>query len=274
MGKQKYNLIDGFEECAAEMYKSGKTLREIANVIGTYPGKVGQILKELGVKKGRQYKYINEHYFDIIDSEDKAYILGFLIADGCIRLEERKNVTSYRIAFSNNIDDSETIELIHSKICPNQMLRVYQNPLGHRKPQYVLQWTSEYMAKILEDKYNITNRKTYDVHFRFPFENVPSQFHRDVIRGFLDGDGCVQKHCISFVFNSIKFLTQVIEVFKDLFQRNPLMPSMLYNIEVIDGKTTKYWRLRIATGHGRRALIKDYLYNGATYFLTRKFAKF
>lgn len=96
------------------------------------------------------------------------------------------------------------------------------------------------MAKILEDKYNITNRKTYDVHFRFPFENVPSQFHRDVIRGFLDGDGCVQKHCISFVFNSIKFLTQVIEVFKDLFQRNPLMPSMLYNIEVIDGKTTKY----------------------------------
>lgn len=43
MGKQKYNLIDGFEETAAEMYKSGKTLQEIANVIGTYPGKVGKI---------------------------------------------------------------------------------------------------------------------------------------------------------------------------------------------------------------------------------------
>ena len=124
MGKQKYNLIDGFEETAAEMYKSGKTLQEIANVIGTYPGKVGKILKELGLKRGRQYKYINEHYFDVIDSEDKAYILGFLIADGCIRLEERKNVTSYRIAFSNNIDDSEIIELIHFKICPNQVLRV------------------------------------------------------------------------------------------------------------------------------------------------------
>lgn len=90
MGKQKYNLIDGFEETAAEMYKSGKTLQEIANIIGTYPGKVGKILKELGLKRGRQYKYINEHYFDVIDSEDKAYILGFLIADGCIRLEERK----------------------------------------------------------------------------------------------------------------------------------------------------------------------------------------
>lgn len=36
MGKQKYNLIDGFEETAAEMYKSGKTLQEIANIIGTY----------------------------------------------------------------------------------------------------------------------------------------------------------------------------------------------------------------------------------------------
>ena len=32
MGKQKYNLIEGFEECAAEMYKSGKTLQEIAKI--------------------------------------------------------------------------------------------------------------------------------------------------------------------------------------------------------------------------------------------------
>ena len=124
MGKQKYNLIDGFEETAAEMYKSGKTLQEIANVIGTYPGKVGKILKELGLKRGRQYKYINEHYFDVIDSEDKAYILGFLIADGCIRLEERKNVTSYRIAFSNNIDDSEISQISQSEIKDTERIQL------------------------------------------------------------------------------------------------------------------------------------------------------
>jgi intein-encoded DNA endonuclease-like protein len=96
------------------------------------------------------------------------------------------------------------------------------------------------MAKILENKYNIISRKTYDLHFRFPFENIPSKFHRDIIRGFLDGDGCVQKYFISFVFNSITFLNQIVDIFKDLFQKNPLIPSMLYNIETVDGKTTKY----------------------------------
>ena len=61
------------------MYKSGKTLQEIANVIGTYPGNVGQILKELGLKKGRQFKYVNEHYFDVIDSEDKGVYIRITI---------------------------------------------------------------------------------------------------------------------------------------------------------------------------------------------------
>lgn len=84
---------------------------------------------------------INDFYFDEIDSEDKAYLLGFLIADGCIRAEKRKNGNiSYRICFSNSVDDEEAIKLLHSKICPKASLTIDNQSTESvtRKDRYTL----------------------------------------------------------------------------------------------------------------------------------------
>ena len=35
-------------------------------------------------------KKYNENYFETIDSEDKAYFLGFIFADGCITNDVKK----------------------------------------------------------------------------------------------------------------------------------------------------------------------------------------
>lgn len=58
------------------------------------------------------------------------------------------------MSVSNNIDDSETIKLLHSKICPNNKLGIFNNKGGDsiRKDQYYLQWTSEHMYNILVNK--------------------------------------------------------------------------------------------------------------------------
>lgn len=34
--------------------------------------------------KGKYSKYFNENFFEVIDSEIKAYLLGFMFADGSI----------------------------------------------------------------------------------------------------------------------------------------------------------------------------------------------
>lgn len=60
----------------------------------------------LGIKYVRRKFPINDTFFDVIDSELKAYALGFLVADGCIKHEKRANGNfSYRVAFNNSIDD-------------------------------------------------------------------------------------------------------------------------------------------------------------------------
>ena len=40
-------------------------------------------MQRRNVSKCQQVYGINEDYFDVIDSEDKAYFLGLLFADGC-----------------------------------------------------------------------------------------------------------------------------------------------------------------------------------------------
>ena len=75
------------------------------------------MIKDFGldIKKGSTSK-INEEFFDNIDSEEKAYLLGFFIADGCMQKEEKKRngeiySYSYRFTLNNSIDDLEIIEL-------------------------------------------------------------------------------------------------------------------------------------------------------------------
>ena len=48
------------------------------------------VLENIKTKSGHKKKYYyNENYFSRIDSEKKAYFLGFLFADGCVRQRYR-----------------------------------------------------------------------------------------------------------------------------------------------------------------------------------------
>ena len=64
-----------------------KSTYEIGAIVGAYNARVIDILKENNIETRslsethRKYQ-LNEHYFDKIDTPNKAYILGFLYADG------------------------------------------------------------------------------------------------------------------------------------------------------------------------------------------------
>lgn len=42
-------------------------------------------MKTLNLKRGKVRKYsVNEIFFEVINTEEKAYWLGFIFADGCV----------------------------------------------------------------------------------------------------------------------------------------------------------------------------------------------
>lgn len=265
------------EEEVIELYKT-ETINAIAKKMNTYDNKISSILKKNGIKpktKFKGWKKVNDTFFDVIDTEEKAYILGFFIADGCIRMEKDKkgNFTHSRLCFSNSIDDEDIINFIHDTICPeNKIIRIHNTKDGaNRKPQLVLQWTSRHMKEILVDKYKITPRKTYDLNFELPLNSVPDNLFRHFVRGYIDGDGNFNSEAICFVFNSKKFAHQIIDFFKNEFEKNKqLVEDFKYRIYEIQGKTTKYYKVSLSAAKGRKKLYEKILYEDSTIFLKRK----
>lgn len=208
-------------------------------------------------------KVHKSNYFKVIDSEVKAYILGYLVADGSIEESIRKNRPSklVRLRFGCVSEDDEILRLIQREIAPNNNLRYYQ-PQGNRKQVTILQICDKELVEDLKSLYNIYPRKTYNADFEFP--NIPKEFERDFIRGFIDGDGSIGDRHFSMICNSPKFAEQIKDKFLEV------IPELKWVIYKENRKTTPYWSLHFSYSIKVRKLLFDYLYKDATVFLTRK----
>ena len=203
-------------------------------------------------------------YFKVIDSEVKAYILGYIVADGSIEESNRKDRPSklVRLRFGCVSEDDEIIRLIQKEIAPNNSLRFYQPKALNRKPVTILQVCDKEMVTDLRELYNIQPRKTYNADFEFP--NIQKQYERDFIRGFIDGDGSIGSRHFSMVCNSPKFAEQI----KDRFVE--AVPDLKWVIYKENRRVTNYWSLHFSYNLKARKPMFEYLYKDATVFLKRK----
>lgn len=232
--------------------------------------------KEKSVSKYRA----NHNYFSDIDTEEKAYILGFLIADGNIEVKQRGNCFTSRLTFSNSIDDFEIIELIRNQLSPDIPLYKRDCKVGakNRKDQICFRIVSSKLCNTLIEKYNILPRKTLHSDFKFDFDLIPIELQHHFIRGFFDGDGSVSfyetKNTLffnfSFVFTSKIFAEQIAKIFEDKF-------NIISVYRETVGKTCTYYTLRFNYNRNRVEKVNDiynWLYKDTRIFLNRKRSKF
>ncbi len=219
-----------------------------------------------------------DNFFDIIDSDIKAYLLGFFIADGCIS-KDTKTPKRKAVRFSVNLSekDSYITKLFKDNICPDNNLisSYYTKGAVNRQPTIAIKWSSKYMNEILKNKYNITERKTYDLDFIFPFEEIDKIYINSFIRGFFDGDGHIS-HTLKNQFTlglygtSYKFLEQIGNIISDKFKIKSIIDSSKKANVVL-------YCLRFNSNYKRKDFIKslyDWLYTDEKYFLERKKLKF
>lgn len=73
------------------LYKSGLGETKIRNQNGVSIRHIRRTLKENGVKSIGTKRYdVDETFFEMIDTEEKSYWLGFLFADGYVRIRNEK----------------------------------------------------------------------------------------------------------------------------------------------------------------------------------------
>lgn len=114
-------------------------------------------------------------------SNEMAYVLGFIFADGS--LEDASYLRGKYVRAT--CTDKDRIEAIKSLMSSGHSI-VRLVPGGNRKPRYLLRIGSH---KLYADliSHGVTPRKSLTMKFPEP----PRRFSAAFIRGYFDGDGCV-----------------------------------------------------------------------------------
>lgn len=223
---------------------------------------------------------INNLFFDCIDSEEKAYMLGYYFADGSC------NSIKGKISISQTKSDSYIIELF-KKLSPYSKITETKEYINKStgyvsKPMLSVTIESEHMAKTLEN-YGIGHNKTYESKTDFSF--VPDNLMIHFIRGYFDGDGTVS------VSNVIKKVSNKNGIVKEYKYSNYTWQIVCHNKEpliaiklFLEKKYDIYSNIIQEKRGGNYVLlinrkkdffkIRDALYYNASYFLQRKKDKY
>jgi len=121
--------------------------------------------------------YHNDDYFNRIDNEEKSYWLGYIAADG--------NVHNFKghLRFTLTVASKDLDHLMKFKSHINA-----ENPFQkYKSGARSLVLCSDKLCNSLIDK-GITERKTFVLK---PPNKVPDDLIRHWIRGYFDGDGCI-----------------------------------------------------------------------------------
>lgn len=198
------------------LYLEGKSSYFIAEQIGVSPPTIIKHLKKLGIPiRGVQEnstKYsIDSAYFEKIDSNEKAYWLGFIYADG--------SVSDKRLKIAVSEKDKEVLEAFSKDIRFTGIIYSEKPSKGFKNcgPMSVLCIYNKNLVKQLEDLGVIINKVN-----RLSMPKIDIKFIPSFLLGFLDGDGytcfCKKRKRLDagFTSNSKEFLSEIQNYLKTL----------------------------------------------------------
>lgn len=240
---------------------------EIGKNIGRSRNAVQCKLRVLGLSKPEKYSY-NTNYFEKIDTEDKAYWLGFIFADGWISGSELgielcrkdiKHLKKFNKCLNGNINiickinEHTNNDFIKSNYTESCIIRLYRN-------------------KIVEDlkQHGVQNRKTYKDNY---IPSLSNDLIKHFIRGFFDGDGNVwidrkkNKQLRYTLYNAS--LTLLTDIRNELYKNN-IFSQIISDNRPLYKKTTSCYRLIIG-GIANAYNFYNYLYKESNIYLDRKY---
>lgn len=223
----------------------------------------------------------NEKYFEKIDSEHKAYWLGFLYADGYVEPIYRKDkIKGFRIEIGLSEIDRYLLEAFASDIETNAKITDKINTANGKEYRSCRLRVNN--TKMCRDLMALGCTTKKSLTLTFPSCNIlPREYIRHFIRGYFDGDGCVhyKERCVidnrnNKKYNRTDLLVAIvgtkdflIELSKVLEQENIYFRFNKY------GHCGQSFEIRLNKRNELFAFY-NYLYSDATIFLERKKGKF
>lgn len=242
---------------AVEYFQRNKiSITKCAKMFNIHRETLAKYLNEYELHEDRRSYNVNQDYFETIDTEEKAYWLGFITADGCIK------------------EDNNQLSIGLSRKDINH-LQKYRQALNAEHP--IKLETSKVKGKEYETCYvRIQNKKIYDDLLNLNIEpkksmneipaNISEELIPHYIRGMFDGDGWLSwnNNCSEIGFGMgydiLEFIKENVQTSANVKEYNILPYKSIF-------------RYRITSKVEIRKML-SYMYSNATIYLDRKYEKY
>lgn len=131
---------------------------------------------------GRKKYNLDDTFFDVIDTEEKAYWLGFFLADASV------SNNNNAISIGLSIRDYDHLHRLKKSLNMTYPIREFISSNGY--DSCIISFRSKNIKEKLISYNVISNKKKYGKH---PFLSLNNNLIKHYIRGFFDGDGCVSE---------------------------------------------------------------------------------
>ena len=216
-------------------------------------------------------KNYNYNYFDSIDTEEKAYWLGFIFADGNISKPERqlKDGTikkgNYRLEISLKEEDIEHLDKLRVALNIDKPIKItHTNNTRHNRCR--LYFNNKHLWQTL-NSYGCTPKKSLTLKFPSLTIFKDKDLVRHFIRGYIDGDGCLTYNtktrnvmCLS-ILGTKDFLTNL---------QNNLPLEKTNKLFLREGINV----YQLTFNRSRGYYITNYLYSNCNLYLERKYSRY
>lgn len=292
---KKYSYTDDDVKLVEQLYNNNVLIKDIAQKIGVSENTILRLLKRNNIQRNRNiYKlHSNEHsmkifedifiksvyepfvpiddyhncklekyksnYFDNIDNQDKAYMLGLFYADGNMKQD------GYTFSITLQEKDVEILKKINNLIESTHDIYFIKSNNKNWQNCYKLTIYSKRICDALQYHGIIPNKS---LKLQFPI--LPFELYKDFLRGYLDGDGNINKvnnHTITASFVGTENFCKNAQ----LLIENHLKINCSIMSASVNNNITK--TLQIG-GKNQVLTFLDWIYKDANLFLPRKYEKY
>lgn len=230
-----------------KLYSQGLYSSEIDKKLNLRKGATQYILNKNGIEmrhRGPKSKIEREDFFEEIDTEAKAYFLGYIMADGNVSICNLQ----YSLKFHVAIQDKEIIDKFLENI--NSSNKTKYKEISN---SYYVSLTSIQMCKSLIQLGVVPNKTGKE----YISNDIPKELIRHFLRGVFDGDGItdVKRYRSGFV-GSVNMIENILDILEE----------KLSVFEAGKNKKVVYF----LGGKKFSKKLYDYLYSDCSIYLTRK----
>ena len=252
-------------EAICRRYEAGESSPTLGRAFQVSPGTIrghvirnGVVMRSLSEAKR---KYVcDDGFFTMIDTEEKAYWLGFLAADGCVTREGR--MLDVMLA----VGDGEHLQRLLDALRSNYPIKMSARWMRSTGRTYGMVEVRIGSARLCADliRHGVVPRKSLILEW----PDLPWEMARHYLRGYVDGDGWFYaRRRISRPSLALKFGVMGTRGFLEAAQS-------LLMAECDLGRTKLYRHGKLFKllygGRLQVSRIFHYLYDGATVWLPRK----